>query len=226
MAASPKEKARLKALRKKHGLGEFAPKGKSSSSKKKASNKGSTVSKPSGSSKSSSPKKMTIGKYLDLGSLGAAGIYEVSNYYETKDIETLKVHSILDYAAFNVNTGLIDTSFLVRGYGPVINRVAEKKVFKVLGVRGPRTRLSTVGDMLDHLTYFGPTAMKIYEHREHPERATAEAIVIQYGVNMRKTGMAAYDPIYMVKNKWGPYLLQKYARKFMRKAGINFGGLL
>lgn len=171
-------------------------------------------------------KKMTVGKALDLYSIGGPALnYGLKAYYEggaAKDNALAWAASV--YSGYDYNTGTFEAKKLVAGYGGAINRAIEKKGFKMLRIRGPRSTIKTPGDILDYMTYFGATAMEVYQNKDNPVIANQKAFEIQNGIDLSST--SPYNPTRMLSDKIVPYVAQKYIRKVLRRANINFGGML
>lgn len=165
-----------------------------------------------------------------MGSFAAPALYEgVRVATGAQSGRDAAVRSVGHYTGFFPDTGDFQAERLVGGYGAVANRLIEKKAFKAMGIRGPRTCIRTIGDVLDHATYWGATAVEVWDHRSDPELAARHATRIQYGMDYGLVGTRKYQPADMVLKKILPYAGQKLIRKFMRSAGIkmpsfNLGG--
>jgi len=168
-------------------------------------------------------KKMTVTKAMDLISVGAGGIWCGANYLETKDTAWLTNGIPNVYTGVNISAKTWRWEDMTRGYAPPVMRVLEKKVFKFAGVRPPRTQISTMGDLIDHMVYFGKTAVELYENKDSPAEATRQAIKTQFGCDMANEGLDVLAPQDMFMEKIIPYIFQKKARALMRKAGVKFG---
>ncbi len=169
---------------------------------------------------SSPKKKFTVTKGLDLFSIAAPAIHKAAIYAETGDINALK--SITGfYTGWDAQTGNFQMNDMVRGYGGAGFRVFEKKLFKAVGVRPPRTQMKTIGDVLDYVTYFGQTALDVYNNRASPREAIRLAHLDQNGVDLARPGWQALQPMVPITTKLAPYIIQKKVMKMLRKSGIN-----
>lgn len=195
-------------------------------SKKRSSPKKRSSSKAASSSSSGSSKKMTMGKIQDLYSLGGAGIWDAVHLMEHKDPNRFMGIVTKSYTGLDPVTGQFDAKMMLRGYGGAVNRVIEKKTYKALHIKGPRSQISTVGDVLDYLSYYGKSAADLYAHKDNKSEAAALVLRNLNGMDYRLddpvAGYALKDKVY---NSMGPYIAQKMIRKGLRRAGINFGGI-
>lgn len=189
-------------------------------SKKKTSSR---TSAPKATSTNSSPKKMTVGKALDLYAITGPAI---SYAYDYSVGDPNGLTNIMTAYSSLTPDGEMKGYRLIEGYGGAVNRAIEKKVFQLAKVRGPRSKIKTVGDVLDYVTYFGSTAKIVWDYRDDPKRAIKYAYLKQNGINLFYKGKRAYQPQDMFYEKVGPYVAQKWLRKGLRKAGITFGGII
>jgi len=172
-------------------------------------------------SKASKARKFTVGTALDIGAFSAAGIHHGLQAYQTGEMSWVKSGITSAYTAYDPVNKKIVPKELIKGYGPSVIRAFEKKLFKAFGVQGPRTQISTVGDVIDMTTYFGKTAMEVYENRADPAEAARQAIITQYGIDMRAEPTKSVKLLDIATEKWLPYIAQKKVRQVLRGAGIK-----
>jgi hypothetical protein len=184
---------------------------------------GGTTGNP-GNPENSSKKNFTIGNIMDIGAFAAPAIYRGSRVWEgTESVQDAGYNIAAAYTGYHPGLKNFSANRLVVGYGAAVNRMIEKKIFKALRIRGPRTRLETVGDALDHLTYFGKTFVEVWENKDNPSIAVNEAMKTQYGMDYTQpaVGLAPWQPLDMLTEKIAPYVAQKYVRKFLRASGMK-----
>lgn len=169
--------------------------------------------------------KMTVGKALDLlGFAGPGATFAISGY-QNDDMDQAKHAISRSYIGYDVIDGTLHLEDLVRGYGGSLNRkFLEKNVMKFLHIKGPRSKLETVGDMLDYVTYFGKTAFDVIDNKDNPQEAARAAYQTQYGVDLSQSGFSAWQPFDMLAYKLGPYALQKYIRKIIKIPNFKLTG--
>lgn len=167
-------------------------------------------------------KKMTVNTVLDMLSIGGPAVYRVASYMEDGNINHLKGAIPEIYTGYNPVMKIFEPKSLAWGYGGGVSRVAEKKLFRMMGIRGPRSTVQNLGDVIDYVSYFGKTAVEFYENRADMPEAIRQAYKTQYGIDLgAQNGLAAVQPLDMITEKWGPYVLQKYVRKILRGAGVK-----
>lgn len=166
--------------------------------------------------------KMTVGKALDMLSLGGPAAYRVALYMEDGNINQIKAAIPEMYTGYNPVLKQMIPKSLAWGYGGAVSRVVEKKVFKALGIRAPRTKMENLGDVIDYVSYFGKTAMEFYENKDNMPEAIRQGYKTQYGIDLgAQNGLEAVQPLDMITEKWAPYVFQKYIRKILRGAGVK-----
>jgi len=168
-------------------------------------------------------KKFTVGKALDLYAFGGTAVTQGLIAYQTGDVSRLTTNLPLHYSGLDITDGTVHPAELIKGYGGSINRIAEKKLFKMVGVKAPRSQIKTVGDALDYLTYFGNTGFAVWGNRFNPGAASVAAYKAQFGVDLGAAGTDAYQPMEMITKKWAPYILQKKIRKLLNIKGFPIG---
>ena len=167
---------------------------------------------------------MTPSQIQDLGSYFAGAATEGASYWETGNEEYITRNIPEAYTGYDYRNKEYHAHSLAIGWGPVINNAGEKKLFRWVGVRRPRAKLNTVGDVLDYLFYYGKTGLELWENKDSPQAAVHQAVKTQYGIDRTKTGWAVYNPIDMLMEKVIPYILQKKVRKFLNLKMPKFGG--
>lgn len=169
--------------------------------------------------------KLTVTKALDMLAVGGPAASAGIHFAGDKNPDWIT--RIIPYYYSGLDTfGQNPWRFggALKGWGGTVNRMAEKKVFKYLGVNGPRTKIENMGDILDYVTYFGKTAYDVWQNRNDNVQAFRQFYLTQYGVDLEDqndAGYGSYQPMEMITEKWLPYLGQRYLRKVMRKFGMK-----
>ena len=149
---------------------------------------------------------------LDIWAAGGEVVHEGLNYSVTKDKDTLVNNLSKNYLAFDPSTGEIDIANLTKGWGGTVNRALEKKGFKMLGIKGPRSNLDTAGDIADHIAYYMST---YFAQKEATDMYTkhSNAYHAMNGIDLTQDGWDAWQPEKMFEQKITPYVIQKFVRK-------------
>lgn len=173
-------------------------------------------------------KRMTVGKGLKIWAISGGAIDPALAYMTSKNPKEFTRQIPFNYSGFDTEGVEPWRSVgLAKGYGGGVMSVVEKKVFRALRVRGPRTKMETFGDALDYLTYFGVTAQKVYENRGDNREAHRQAYKTQFGIDLQGSDWATtVVPLESITQKWVPYLAQKYARKLLRAGNIKMPSFL
>lgn len=154
---------------------------------------------------------------LDLLGIGGAAGYNAIKTITTGDQVPVKQGIPRAYLGYDFITKTTQFPDLIKGYGGSLNRqFIEKKLNKMLGVRPPRSKIETVGDVLDYVSYFGKTAIEVYENRADPAEAFRVGYKTQYGVDLNGENYAAWQPQDMIMEKLVPYWIQKKLRKIVK----------
>lgn len=182
-----------------------------------------TAGKTTPSNGNGKNKKMTLGKALDAWSGTGFFIHRGIIFNRApNDPETLEFTKIAIQKALtgiDSRDGTFAINRLAKGYGGMLNRGLEKKVFRFFGWRPPRGKLENFGDIADNLTYFGSTLTRAAPFRGDNQEMHRQAYLAQFGVDLGAQDATAYQPGVMIFEKWIPYGAQKTARKILR--GLN-----
>lgn len=157
--------------------------------------------------------KMTVGKALDIHGFVGKAAAETLSYMADKNMDHFTASIPRGYTGLNPDTGEFVPEDMVTGYAGSINRGIEKGFFKFIGIKGPRTEINTMGDVLDWGTYFGKSSMRAYERKDNMLGAHNAWYKVQYGVNLYQWGFDAYEPMEMITDKIVPYVVQKKLRQ-------------
>ena len=167
-------------------------------------------------------KKFTVGKALDIWSIAGPAADMGLRFRDDGNMIWIKNGVPLRYSGFNIENKTFTPEMLINGYGGAGGRVIEKKIFKFLGVKGPRTQISNIGDLMDHGTYWGKTVVEVLENIDNPTVAHQQAYKTQFGIDLTKSGFDAIQYQDMLFEKILPYVAQKKIRQVLRGAGIKF----
>lgn len=168
--------------------------------------------------------KMSPGKIMDRYLLGAEAITQTIQAAQgIKDPMQALGDIIGSYTSVNPVRGDFKPSRLGRGYAPVLLSRGLRSAMKAGGVPSlPTTKPKTIGEMLDNLSFYGPTIIEaVVDGQKDPERIHRIAVKNFSGIGLVKDSDELIVQLDQpLKKSYGPYYLQRRIRRFLRE---NFG---
>lgn len=157
--------------------------------------------------------KMTHGKAMDMYAFGGSGLDRTLRYMNSKDMGEFTAGFPADYVGINFRDNEMRLQNLVRGYAGSAIRAGEKKAYKFLGIKGPRSEVKSLNDVIDYLTYHGAAGWKAYENRGDLEQANRTFYKTHFGVDLTGDDWGCIQPEDMIWEKEVPYILVKKIRQ-------------
>jgi len=140
---------------------------------------------------------------------------------QTGDTRQITVGIPLDYAAYDTETGEVNFSHLVKGYGGIAHEAGYRKLCQMIHSRPYPQK----GSVLEHMAYYLAPGMAAYNNRDDTTEAFAAAYEKLFGIDLRTKGFDAWQPAEMLSTK-GVLQIVKGIKRALREAGVKLPGYL
>lgn len=175
--------------------------------------------------------KMTHGKAMDMYAFGGAGVDRTLRYMENKNMGEFTQGLPEDYMGIDPVAGALELEHIVRGFGASITRAGEKAVYKFLGIKGPRSEVKSLNDVIDYCTYHGAAIAHAYENKDNIREANKQFYKTHFGIDLGEIGVGgSLDDIQLESMIWEkevPYIVIKKIRQipFIKRNIAKFNKL-